>query len=310
MSIVAEAPGFLQVFSDGSVKRFAPEVVHASEESSKGYKFKDVVIDPSKPITGRIFLPDTPRSTTQLLPLVVYFHGGGFCFGSTTWVGYHSFLGDFSVASQSIVVSVDHRLAPENRLPVAYEDCYSSLDWLSHQVSNDPWLAGGDLSWVFLSGDSAGGNIAHNVAIKSIREQINNVKITGLVLIHPYFGSEKRTEEELAEGAAEHVASNDMFWGLSIPEGSNSDYFGCNFEKAELSESQWSRFPAVMVHVAGLDFLKERGVMYAEFLQKKQVKVVKLVETTGESHVFHVLFPESDATRLLQRQTTEFIKSC
>ncbi|XP_015885876.3 probable carboxylesterase 17 [Ziziphus jujuba] len=309
MSIVAEAPGFLQVFSDGSVKRFAPQVVDASEESSKGYRFKDVVIDPSKPITGRIFLPDTPRSTTQLLPLVVYFHGGGFCFGSTTWAGYHYFLGDFSVASQSIVVSVDYRLAPENRLPVAYEDCYSSLEWLSHQVSTEPWLSGADLSRVFLSGDSAGGNIAHNVAVKYICEQINNVKIRGLVLIHPYFGSEKRTEEELDEGAAGHVASNDMFWGLSIPEGSNRDYFGCNVEKAELSESQWSQFPAVMVHVAGLDFLKQRGVMYVEFLQKKQVKEVKLVEAEAENHVFHVFFPESDATRLLQQETTEFIKS-
>ncbi|XP_008219487.1 PREDICTED: probable carboxylesterase 17 [Prunus mume] len=309
MSTVEEAPDFLEVLSDGSVKRFVPGVVPASPESTNGFKSKDVIIDSSKPITGRIFLPGNPTSLRKL-PVVVYFHGGGFCIGSTTWPGYHHFLGGFSVASQSIVISVDYRLAPENRLPIAYEDCYCTLDWLGHQVSSEPWLDQADLSRVFLSGDSAGGNISHNVAVKVIRNKISHVKISGLLLIHPYFGSEKRTEKEMAEEGAGDVASIDMFWRLSIPEGSNRDYFGCNFEKTQLSATEWiDEFPAVAVYVAGLDFLKERGVMYAEFLQKKGVTEVKLVEAEKESHVFHVFHPESEATRLLERNMTEFIRS-
>ncbi|XVF89305.1 hypothetical protein PTKIN_Ptkin19aG0119700 [Pterospermum kingtungense] len=305
MSIVAEAPGFVQVFSDGSVKRFAPEIAPASQESTGGYKSKDVIIDPTKPITGRIFLPDNPES---MLPVLVYFHGGGFCIGSTTWLGYHHFLGDLSVVSQSIVLSIDYRLAPEHRLPTAYDDCYSSLEWLSTQVTKEPWFKQADLSHVFLSGDSAGGNIAHHVAIKEIRNDALQVKIKGLLLIHPYFGSEERTDRERADGAASYVAMNDMFWKLSIPDCSNRDYFGCNFEKEDVSEDEWRVFPAVVVYVAGLDFLKERGTMYAEFLQRKQVKNVKLVETERESHVFHVFYPKSEATRLLQRQMSEFMK--
>ncbi|XWS17805.1 hypothetical protein CRYUN_Cryun33cG0099400 [Craigia yunnanensis] len=126
MPIVAETPAFVQVFSDGSVKRFEPEIAPASQESASGYKSKDVIIDPSKPITGRTFLPDIPGSCS-LLPVLVYFHAGGFCIGSITWLGYHHFLGDLSVVSQSIVLSIDYRLAPEHRLPIAYDDCYSSL---------------------------------------------------------------------------------------------------------------------------------------------------------------------------------------
>jgi acetyl esterase/lipase len=313
MSIVEEAPGYLQVFSDGSVKRFVPGIVPASPKPSNGYKSKDVIIDSSKSVTGRLFVPCSAPCPgfSSKLPVVVYSHGGGFCIGSTTWIGYHHFLGDFSVASQSIVLSVDYRLAPEYRLPIAYEDCYSSLDWLGHNVGSEPWLEQADLSRVFLSGDSAGGNIAHHVAVKAIQNNTCHVRINGLLLIHPYFGSEKRTDKEMAEGAAasESIASNDMFWRLSIPEGSNRDYYGCNFEKAELSGVEWSRFPAIVVFVAGLDFLKERGVMYAEFLQKKGVKVVRLVEAEEESHVFHVFHPESEATRLLQRQMSEFMKS-
>ncbi|EEF46972.1 Arylacetamide deacetylase, putative [Ricinus communis] len=259
MSIVAEAPGFLQVFSDGSVKRFAPEIMPASVQSINGYKFKDVVIHPSKPITARLFLPESPPSS--LLPVLVYFHGGGFCIGSTTWLGYHHFLGDFSVTSQSIILSIDYRLAPENRLPIAYDDCYSSLEWLSHQVTVEPWLSLADLSSVYLSGDSAGGNITHCVAIKAMRNRVPHVTIKGLLLIHPYFGSEKRTKKEMDEGAAGEVEMNDMFWGLSIPEGSNRDYFGCNFEIQNFSADEWREFPATVVYVAGLDFLNERGVI-------------------------------------------------
>lgn len=310
MSIVAEAPEYLQVFSDGSIKRFAPEIVSANPLlPSNGYKSKDVIIDPLKPISARIFLPDTPDSSSTLLPVMVYFHGGGFCIGSTTWLGYHHFLGDFSVASQSIVLSIDYRLAPENPLPVAYEDCYSSLEWLTRQVNSDPWLKQADLSRVFFSGDSAGGNIAHNVALKAINNQASHVKIKGLLLIHPYFGSEKRTAREMGDGADGDVAMNDMFWKLSLPQGSNRDYFGCNFEMAGHSMVEWCRFPAVVIYVAGLDFLKERGVMYAEFLKKKGVKEVKLVEAEGESHVYHVFHPKSEETRLLQKQMSEFMKN-
>ncbi|XVF35590.1 hypothetical protein REPUB_Repub18cG0159200 [Reevesia pubescens] len=208
-----------------------------------------------------------------MLLVLVYFHGGGFCIGSTTWLGYHQFLGDFSVAPQSIVLSIDYRLAPEHRLPIAYDDCYSSLGWLCSQVTNKSWFKQlADLSHVFLTGDSAGGNIVHQVAIKAMRNNALHVKIKGLLLIHPYFGSEERTERERADGVASYVAMNDMFWRLGIADWSNRDYFGCNFQKQEVSETEWTEFPAVVVCVAGLDFLKERGVMYDEFLQKKQVK--------------------------------------
>ncbi|XP_045822264.1 probable carboxylesterase 2 [Trifolium pratense] len=308
MSLIAEAPEFLQVFSDGTVKRFNPEISPPSLDSSKKYKSKDIIIDSSKPITGRIFIPNNIPPKKHL-PLLVYFHGGGFCIGSTTWLGYHTFLGDFSVATQSIVVSVDYRLAPEHRLPTAYVDCYSSLEWIYENVKIEPFLRHADLSNVFLSGDSAGGNISHYVAVKAVQ---NNgfcpVKIKGVMLIHPYFGSEKRTEKEMEEEGFEEVRMNDMFWKLSLPEDSNRDFYGCNFEKDEVSESIWLKFPAIEVYVAGKDFLKERGVMYAEFVKKKGVRVVKVVEAEEEKHVFHVFYPESDATRLLQNQMSQFMK--
>ncbi|CAN1169262.1 Probable carboxylesterase 17 [Linum perenne] len=308
MSIVAEAPGYLQVFSDGSVQRLIPESVPPSKDAyANGFKFKDVTIDPSKPVTARLFIPD---DEVNHLPVLVYFHGGGFCIGSTTWLGYHHFLGDLCVKSRCIILSVDYRLAPEHRLPVAYEDCYSSLEWLSQQVTtiSEPWLQAADLSRVFLSGDSAGANISHQVAIKASRNHVPLVSIKGLLMIHPYFGSDSRTAKEMAEGAADDVKMNDLFWGLSIPEGSNRDYYGCNIEKQDVSADEWREFPAVTVYVAGLDFLKERGVMYGEFLARKGVKEVTVVEADKQPHIFHVFDPECDETRLLQSQMSKFME--
>ncbi|KAJ8437703.1 hypothetical protein Cgig2_008329 [Carnegiea gigantea] len=252
MSIVAEAPSFLQVFSNGCVKRFSPKIALASLESSNGYISKDVIIDPLKPITGRMFLPNTPlimdTRRHNKLPMVVYFHGGGFCIGSTTWLSYHVFLGDLASKVGAIVLAVDYRLAPENRLPIAYKDGYSSLEWLVKNQNLEPWLKQANLSRIFLSGDSTGGNIAHNVAIEIIKSKndfIKEVEIRGLLLIHPFFGSEMRTPKEMINKEAIEVRMNDMFWKLSIPEGFNRDYFGCNFEMVELCKNEWGQFPNV-----------------------------------------------------------------
>ncbi|KAH6826870.1 hypothetical protein C2S53_016749 [Perilla frutescens var. hirtella] len=303
MSLIAEAPGFLQVFSDGAVVRTSHKTA-ACSTISPTFISKDITIDPSKPITARIFLPSS--SAPQLpLPLLLYFHGGGFCIGTTTWLGYHAFLGNLSATAGAIILSVDYRLAPENKLPTAYDDGYAALEWLSS--NSEPWLEHADLYRVFLAGDSAGGNIAHHVAVKSIETNIANFTIRGLLPIHPYFGSEARTELEVAEGSASEVAMNDMFWKLSLPEGADRDFYGCNFENRE---AEWSLFPATMVFVAGKDFLRERGVMYANFLKKKGVENVSLVEAEEEKHVFHAWNPESEAAVLLQNQIKRFIKAC
>ncbi|CAM8881765.1 unnamed protein product [Rhodiola kirilowii] len=314
MSIVAESPGWLQVFSDGTVKRFAPEIAPPSDHyPSSDFKSKDVVLDVSKQITGRIFIPHNLLDQHAKLPVLVYFHGGGFCIGSTTWLGYHVFLGQFSAASTSIVLSIDYRLAPEHKLPTAYEDCYYALKWLYEQHSQDPWLSRCNLSRVFLAGDSAGGNIVHNVALKTINQKHHHplgYSLKGLILIHPYFGSELRTTKEAATGSEVEVSMNDMFWRLSLPEESNRDFEGCNYNKYEMAAKGWQSFPSTAVFVAELDFLKERGIMYAEFLKSKGAKNVELVETENESHVFHVFRPDSVETRLMTHQITDFMNRC
>ncbi|KAJ6794540.1 putative 2-hydroxyisoflavanone dehydratase [Iris pallida] len=308
MSIVAEVPGILQLLSDGSVKRFPLPTTAASDEFSDGYKTKDVVIDSAKPITARIFVPDTGDDLHRL-PVLMHFHGGGFCICSTTWLPFHAYLGGVCVKSQVLIVSVDYRLAPEHKIPTPYDDCHSSLQWLaSNACGGEPWLGRADLSRVFLSGESAGANIVHHVMLRVARDGVEEgLNIRGLMIIHPYFGSEERIESELAEGMEAPLAKSDLFWRLSLPEGSDRDHWASNFEKtAADAEGLWQRFPAVAVFIAGMDLLKERGIMYAEFLRSKGL-AVDVVVAEGQEHAFHLLNHDSDDALLLQSQMADFM---
>ena len=272
--------------------------------------FRDVVVDASKPITARIFVPsDFDRESQTQLPLVVYFHGGGFCFCSTTWSSYHIFLGGLCARSRCIVFSVDYRLAPEHRLPVPYDDCCAALDWLvAHaKVGGDVWLQKADVSRVFLSGESAGGNIVHHLALRLLQEPLGLLSVRGLLIIHPFFGGVERMEEEKADEMKDHMHATDTLWRLSLPVGADRDHSFSNFANAEVPENLWREFPKVVIFVAGKDFVKPRGVAYGAFLESKGAKEVAVVTAEKEVHAYHILFPSSKATKLLQSQMAEFI---
>ncbi|KAJ6817345.1 gibberellin receptor GID1L2 [Iris pallida] len=311
-SVVAGIPGFFEILSDGSVKRFPVPAIPTSPDFANGFKSKDIVIDADKPITARIFVPDTGDHRGPL-PVVLHFHGGGFCVGSTTSRGFHYFLAGLCVKSQALIVSVDYRLAPEHKIPAAYEDGYSSLLWLigSSASAVEPWLERADLSRVFLSGESAGANIVHHVALRLARDRmLPGVRIKGLVMAHPFFGGEERTESELAETARGWMVLSDATWRVCLPEGADRDHWACNFDKGDgiVAAGDW---PAAIVFVAGKDVLMERGLMYAEFLKKRKLLVgldeVEVVVAQEQDHGFHCLDPHSQDSHLLTTQMAYFI---
>lgn len=110
------------------------------------------------------------------LPIILYFHGGGFVLGGIE--AYDHFCRKLSKLTQCAVVSVDYRLAPEFKFPAAHNDALVSLDWV---LSNGLAL-GLDTTSLFLAGDSSGGNLAASLAFQA-RER--KIPIRGQVLIYP-----------------------------------------------------------------------------------------------------------------------------
>ncbi|KAJ6831549.1 putative carboxylesterase 18 [Iris pallida] len=135
-----------------------------------GVATSDHVVDPELNLSVRYYSPppaEEIRDGQVALPVVVYFHGGGFVTGSTAAPQFDGFCRRLSKQLPARVVSVDYRLAPGHRYPAPCDDGVAVLRWLD----GGSGLFIDDLSAVFLAGDSAGGNIAHHVARRAAAEE-------------------------------------------------------------------------------------------------------------------------------------------
>ncbi|TKV94073.1 hypothetical protein SEVIR_9G270101v4 [Setaria viridis] len=166
--VILDYPIF-RIYKDHHVDRLVgTETVPAGADAATGVVSKDVVIDDDSGIYVRLYLPDMAGTQANedgpKLRVLVFFHGGGFITESAASPMYHNYVNSLAAAARVLVVSVNYRLAPEHRFPTGYEDSLRALKWALS--GGDPWLSRhGDLGRVFLAGDSAGGNIIHNVAM-------------------------------------------------------------------------------------------------------------------------------------------------
>ncbi|MEJ2120311.1 MAG: alpha/beta hydrolase [Alphaproteobacteria bacterium] len=105
---------------------------------------------PDSPIPLRIYTPEADGA----LPILVYFHGGGWVFGDIDT--HDAMCRIIADKAGCLVVSVDYRLAPEHKFPAGLEDCIAATRWCAAHGSE----IGGDPKRLAVGGDSAGGNLA------------------------------------------------------------------------------------------------------------------------------------------------------
>lgn len=196
-------------------------------------------------------------------------------------------------------MSVDYRLAPEHRLPAAYDDGVDALHWI--RTSDDEWLRDfADLSNCFLMGSSAGGNIAYHAGLRAAAavDDLAPLKIQGMVLHQPYFGGSDRTPSEmrLVDAPSLPLLINDLMWELSLPIGADRDHEYCNLTVSSESESiEQFKLLGWKVIVTGCDGdpLIDRQMELVKILEKKGVRTIASFDEGG----FHgVEF--RDATRM------------
>lgn len=290
--VAHDFPPFFRVYKDGRVERLlGTETVPPTTDPLTGVQSKDITISQETGLAARLFLPKTTSSACKL-PLLIYIHGGAFCIESPFSPLYHNHVSSLAAEANVVAVSIHYRRAPEDPLPIAYEDTWAAVQWVAaHSKGEGPeaWLKDhGDFERVFLAGDSAGANIAHSMARQAGIDGMVGLKIAGTVIIHPYFGNDE--PEELI--------------GFIFPTMSGPDDPRIN----PIADSKLSSLgcPRVLVFVAEKDNLKDRGWTYYESLKKSGWGgVVDIVETEGEDHVFHLFNPGTEkALDLLKRMAT------
>lgn len=227
-----------------------------------------VPADDGAALPARLYAPSHAR-----LPVLLYFHGGGFTIGGLET--HDSLCRQLALRSGGAVLALDYRLAPEHRFPTAVDDSWAAMRWLAQHGS----ALGLDPSRIAVGGDSAGGTLA---AVAALHARDIGLRLASQLLITP--------------GTIAHAdtASHKMFReGFLLDEVSIAWFFDHYIAKAQRTDWRFAPLLAHELHgcapacivLAECDPLVDEGLAYADRLRLEGVHV-QLELYRGLTHDF------------------------
>jgi acetyl esterase len=151
LRVLLDAISLTFTADDGvDVARAKLRQVQAPPEMLPQLRIEERIIAGGIPI--RIYWP--PVSKHSDLPVVVFYHGGGWSIGDLDT--HDPVARTHAVGGEAIVVSVDYQLAPEHPFPAGVDDCWAALQWVGEHAEE----LGGDPDRIAVAGDSAGANLS------------------------------------------------------------------------------------------------------------------------------------------------------
>lgn len=231
---------------------------------------KRITVRDGAEINVRIYTP----VVCKLLPVIVYYHGGGWVFGDLESADAGCQL--LAEKAQAIVVSVDYRLAPEYSFPTPLLDAYDGLLWVYEHIVT----FGGDASRMTVAGDSAGGNLATVVAY--LAAVLNGPKISAQALIYPVTNIDFTTTSYATFG--EHFGLDKLGMKWFASHYTEVDNYTNPLVSPLLLEDV-SVLPKTIIIAAEADVLFDEGLAYAQKLAAAGV-IVKHVKMAGLIHSY------------------------
>ncbi|MEC8554416.1 MAG: alpha/beta hydrolase [Planctomycetota bacterium] len=203
------------------------------------------------------------RPTAEAKSAVLYFHGGGWVIGNLNT--HDALCRQLAHDSESIVIAVDYRLAPENPYPAAIDDVVDSFRFCSANAGN----LGIDDKRLAVAGDSAGGNLAAAICLRA-RDADWQETIAAQVLIYPVIARDMATPsyQDYAEG---HLLTRDTmlwFWQQYL---GTTDIEQANCPYADLRGHDLKNLPPAFIATAEYDVLRSEGQQYAARLRQAGV---------------------------------------
>jgi acetyl esterase len=245
---------------------------------------------PAGLIPARLYIP---RENAANPPgLLVYYHGGGHVIGSL--FSHDASARGLCHNGRCAVLSIDYRMAPEDKFPASVDDSYAALIWAHENAER----LGIDPTKIAVGGDSAGGNLAAVVALMA-RDQ-GGPKICLQVLVYPLvdYRCRGKSYEQFAKGYGV-LEKSTMLWFQQHYLGKSKKNHNDWRASPLLAESHADLAPAIIL-AAGCDVLRDEARAYAGKLAGAGVSV-EYKEYPGVLHGFFGLtqmIDEADAAHL------------
>ena len=232
-------------------------------------------------IVARLYRPNAQAN----LPLLVFFHGGGWVLGD---LESHDILcRRLALAGEINVLAIDYRLAPENKFPSAIDDAIEAVEW-SFTYASELQV---DVARIMVGGDSAGGNLA--AVVTHDRRNKNKPRLARQILIYPATDLACASPSYQIAGEGLPILGSTMIWFRDhyLAEPSQKD----DWRASPLRASDFSDLPPAYVLTACYDPLLDEGRAYADRLLNSGVPVVH-DHYPGQIHAFLSMGPELPTT--------------
>jgi acetyl esterase len=243
-----------------------------------------------------------PAGTVDVLPAVIYIHGGGWILGDRNT--HDRLVREIAVGAGAAVVFVDYDRSPEARYPVAIEQAYAAACYVADHGADlriDP-------SRLAVAGDSVGGNMA--AALTLMARQRRGPRIGFQVLFYPVTDADFDTASytRFADGPWLTKRAMQWFWDAYLPDVAARKQPTATPLNASLHEL--AGLPEALVIVDENDVLRDEGEAYARRLSDAGVRVTS-TRYNGTIHDFVMLNAVADtpATRGAIAQAISALRS-
>lgn len=244
----------------------------------------------------RLYYPKDPD--LRDLPLLIYFHGGGWAFGSIN--SCSRFCDALAASGKVSVLAVDYSLAPERPFPYGLNDCIAAVDY-AFEHSSELGIAPEMIS---VGGDSSGGNLALAIALTRLNPAFS---LRSLVLFYPVVRAESGytgSWQQYGNGFGLDSALMDAFNRAYLSSGASSDDY--RVSPVYASDEQLTGLPPVLMIGAERDILTSEGQEFAARLRKLGVDITHLI-LPGTVHLFITVAGQDRAFNKSVELTVSFL---
>ncbi len=239
-----------------------------------------------------------PHGNTDILPVVMYFHGGGWVLGDQNT--HDRIIREIANRAKAVVVFVNYTPSPEAQYPTAIEEAYAATKW----VADNAQIINIDASRLAVAGDSVGGNMA--AAVTLLAKERSGPNINFQVLFYPVTDANFDTfsYQQFATGYFLTREAMKWFWNHYAPDLNSREEPTASPLKSSIE--QLKGLPPALVITGECDVLRDEGEAYAHKLIQAGVPVTAMrYLSTIHDFVMLNIIAETPAARAALTQASE-----